>query len=230
MVRKVEVKKAVPKPKEMTWDHVEELANDGQEYREGINKLTNEDLGRVKTALHMLGKDEPESGFKTDPEQRAPQALEHKMYNKATMDRGDLVAFLFIMGVSATEDALQAELRYLKLTSQMITPAQAVFVWMEMKDDEKDEDAILKRAFMFFDKDGNGEISGQELRQAMGDVGNMLTGAEIDEFMDLMDRNGDGVVGYNEFFEALTKQTDLGQVLNDVKKLENDIMTMFKST
>lgn len=29
-----------------------------------------------------------------------------------------------------------------------------------MKDDEKDEDAILKRAFMFFDKDGNGERAG----------------------------------------------------------------------
>lgn len=30
---------------------------------------------------------------------------------------------------SATEDALHAELRYLKLTSDLITPAQAVFVW-----------------------------------------------------------------------------------------------------
>ncbi|KAG2425819.1 hypothetical protein HXX76_013444 [Chlamydomonas incerta] len=212
----------------MTWVNVVELAKEGQEYREGIKQLTAEDLGRIKTALHMLGKDEPESG-KTEAEKMTPEIVEHKLFNKATMDRGDLVAFLFIMGVNATEDALTAELRYLKLTSDMITPAQAVFVWMEMKDDETDEDAILKRAFMFFDKDGNGEISGQELRQAMGDVGNMLTGPEIDEFMELMDRNGDGVVGYNEFFEVLTKQTDLGQVLNDVKKLEKDILTMFNS-
>eukprot|EP00198_Chlamydomonas_reinhardtii_P000950 XP_001690285.1 predicted protein [Chlamydomonas reinhardtii] len=212
----------------MTWDVVLDLANDGQEHHEGSNKLTAEDLVRIRTALHMLGKDEPEHG-KTEMDKIAPDAVEFKLFNKATMDRGDLVAFLFIMGVSATEDALHAELRYLKLTSDLITPAQAVFVWMEMKDDEKDEDAILKRAFMFFDKDGNGEISGQELRQAMGDVGNMLTGAEIDEFMELMDRNGDGVVGYNEFFEVLTKQTDLGQVLNDVKKLDKDIQDMFNS-
>lgn len=46
----------------------------------------------------MLGKDEPEHG-KTEMDKIAPDAVEFKLFNKATMDRGDLVAFLFIMGV-----------------------------------------------------------------------------------------------------------------------------------
>lgn len=47
MVRQVEVKKAIPKPKEMTWDVVLDLANDGQEHHEGSNKLTAEGASTV---------------------------------------------------------------------------------------------------------------------------------------------------------------------------------------
>ncbi|KAG2490627.1 hypothetical protein HYH03_011018 [Edaphochlamys debaryana] len=207
----------------MTWENVKAIFSTSTDSRQLIPGITGSHgthdewrIGdriaareKVTTALGILGKQEEE-------------------YDKPTMDLGELVAFLFIMGVRPTEDMLNAQLRALQLDRKMekgrsgITPAQAVFVWLFMNREDRDEDAILKRAFMFFDKDGNGEISGQELRLAMSEVGNMLT-EEIDEFMRVMDRNGDGVVAFAEFYETLTQQTDLGKLLSEVVQLEREI-------
>ena len=64
-----------------------------------------------------------------------------------------------------------------------------------MLQDLTDEAEILRRAFQFFDKDGNGEISVQELRTTMHELGDLLTEEEIVAFMEVMDVNNDGVIG-----------------------------------
>eukprot|EP00967_Tisochrysis_lutea_P083040 scaffold115200_cov16-Tisochrysis_lutea.AAC.1 len=58
-----------------------------------------------------------------------------------------------------------------------------------------DEEEILRRAFQFFDKDGNGEISVHELRTTMHELGDLLTEDEIMSFMAIMDIDNDGVIG-----------------------------------
>jgi hypothetical protein len=64
-----------------------------------------------------------------------------------------------------------------------------------MLQDLTDEEEILKRAFEFFDKDGNGEISIPELRTTMHELGDLLSEEEIMAFMAVMDVNNDGVIG-----------------------------------
>ena len=64
-----------------------------------------------------------------------------------------------------------------------------------MFQDLNDEEEILRRAFQFFDKDGNGEISVTELRTTMHELGDLLTEEEIASFMAIMDVNNDGVIG-----------------------------------
>lgn len=64
-----------------------------------------------------------------------------------------------------------------------------------MLQDLTDEEEILRRAFQFFDKDGNGEISVTELRTTMHELGDLLTEEEIVAFMQVMDVNNDGVIG-----------------------------------
>ncbi len=64
-----------------------------------------------------------------------------------------------------------------------------------MLQDLTDEADIIKRAFQFFDKDGNGEISVAELRNTMQELGGLLSDEEIQEFMQVMDVNNDGVIG-----------------------------------
>jgi len=76
-----------------------------------------------------------------------------------------------------------------------------------MLQDLTDEEDILKRAFLFFDKDGNGEISVPELRTTMHELGDLLSEEEIQAFMAVMDVNNDGVIGFQEFIDTLKTQT-----------------------
>lgn len=47
-----------------------------------------------------------------------------------------------------------------------------------------------------FDKDGNGFISGSELRHVMTTLGEKLTDDEVDEMIREADLDGDGMVNY----------------------------------
>lgn len=67
-----------------------------------------------------------------------------------------------------------------------------------MLQDLTDEEEILRRAFQFFDKDRNGEISITELRTTMHELGDLLTEEEIMAFMQVMDVNNDGVIGVSD--------------------------------
>jgi calmodulin len=71
-------------------------------------------------------------------------------------------------------------------------PAPVRFAMLQ---DLSDEEEILRRAFQFFDKDGNGEISVHELRTTMHELGDLLTEDEIMSFMAIMDIDNDGVIG-----------------------------------
>ena len=50
-----------------------------------------------------------------------------------------------------------------------------------------------------FDKDGNGYITSQELKEVMKQLGENLTDGELKEMMREADSNGDGTIDYEEF-------------------------------
>lgn len=62
---------------------------------------------------------------------------------------------------------------------KLFTFGQLLHVWKSLLADIADEEEILKRAFQFFDKDGNGDISVQELITTMHELGDLLTEKEI---------------------------------------------------
>ena len=59
-----------------------------------------------------------------------------------------------------------------------------------------DEEAEIRDAFEVFDKDGNGFISAQELRQVMASLGEKLSEEELDEMMREADVDGDGQINF----------------------------------
>ncbi|GFH09877.1 uncharacterized protein HaLaN_05102, partial [Haematococcus lacustris] len=116
------------------------------------------------------------------------------------LTKQDLVLFLYAIGLNPTDDVIDSKLRFLKLHQrEVITFPQVCHVWHSMLQDLTDEDAILRRAFQYFDKDGNGEISVIELRTTMHELGDLLTESELLSFMQVMDANNDGVIGYQEW-------------------------------
>ena len=63
---------------------------------------------------------------------------------------------------------------------------------------------FVDQLFRVFDKDGNGYISVDELRQVMTNLGEKLTEDEVDEMVREADLDGDGEVNYEEFVTMMT--------------------------
>lgn len=54
-----------------------------------------------------------------------------------------------------------------------------------------------REAFSVFDRDGDGYISGPELRFVMTKLGENLTDEELEDMIREADLDGDGVISYN---------------------------------
>lgn len=72
----------------------------------------------------------------------------------------------------------------------------------KMKETELEEQLI--QTFKVFDRDGNGLLSGQELKYVMAVVGEVLTEQEVDELIKQADIDGDGFINYQEFVKMMT--------------------------
>ncbi|XP_052103938.1 calmodulin-alpha-like [Mytilus californianus] len=73
----------------------------------------------------------------------------------------------------------------------------------KMKDGDAEEE--IKEAFRLFDKEGNGFISGAELRHIMTAIGEKLTDLEVDDMLHEADLDGDGMINYQEFVALMLK-------------------------
>ena len=62
---------------------------------------------------------------------------------------------------------------------------------------ESSEAEEITNAFKIFDKNGDGFINGQELRQVMTSLDENLTDKELDDMMKEADTDGDGLINYN---------------------------------
>lgn len=78
-----------------------------------------------------------------------------------------------------------------------------VTLWMDELMDAQDDEIMFQRAFQFFDKDGNGDISLNEFREVLTELGDPLKESELDLFFRLVDKNGDGRLQYDEFLGFL---------------------------
>ncbi len=71
----------------------------------------------------------------------------------------------------------------------------------KMKEPETEDDFI--EAFKIFDTDGNGLISGKELKQVMNTLGEDLTDEEADDLIRDNDMDNDGYINYHEFVRIM---------------------------
>jgi len=65
----------------------------------------------------------------------------------------------------------------------------------------------IQEAFQFFDQDGDGTITAEELRLCMKKLGEELTEEEIEEMLKEADSDGNGEIEYAEFVKLITGQT-----------------------
>jgi calmodulin len=71
------------------------------------------------------------------------------------------------------------------------------------------EEAEARQAFAVFDRDGDGLIDTDELRQTMRDLGEELSEGDLRAMMIAADTNGDGKVDFQEFLTVMRRQGKL---------------------
>ncbi|BAT76318.1 hypothetical protein LR48_Vigan01g255800 [Vigna angularis] len=57
----------------------------------------------------------------------------------------------------------------------------------------------LERVFSTFDKNGDGFVTKQELRESLSNIGILMTDKEVDDIVVKYDSNGDGLIDFEEF-------------------------------
>lgn len=68
------------------------------------------------------------------------------------------------------------------------------------------DDRGLRNAFALFDHSGDGFLEADELRRLMINLGENVTLDDINEVIQRVDSNGDGVISEQEFVAAVTKE------------------------
>merc|ERR1711992_195598 len=68
-----------------------------------------------------------------------------------------------------------------------------------------DRKVEIREAFKIFDRDGNGFIDAKELKDVVTRMGECLTAAEADEFLQEADTNGDGKLDYSEILNMMLR-------------------------
>ena len=61
----------------------------------------------------------------------------------------------------------------------------------------------MRRLFMEFDADGNGEIDKEELRSLFKSMGKMFSDYELERMIGLVDKDDSKTINYEEFIEHL---------------------------
>eukprot|EP01120_Amphizonella_sp_Union-15-10_P007553 TRINITY_DN2558_c0_g1_i1.p1 TRINITY_DN2558_c0_g1~~TRINITY_DN2558_c0_g1_i1.p1 ORF type:complete len:157 (-),score=40.84 TRINITY_DN2558_c0_g1_i1:104-574(-) len=75
----------------------------------------------------------------------------------------------------------------------------------------------FKEAFDLFDKDGNGDISENELGTVMRSLGQNPTHAELALIIKEVDVDGDGEISFPEFLKMMSRKQKDVQIENDIK-------------
>merc|ERR1719487_2926464 len=65
-------------------------------------------------------------------------------------------------------------------------------------------DKEIKEAFEAFDLDHNSFVGAAEIRHVLINIGEQVTDEEVDEMIRMVDKDGDGQVAFEEFYEMVT--------------------------
>ncbi|SPQ24314.1 5ef4de72-1994-4316-857a-dca6952267fa [Thermothielavioides terrestris] len=100
------------------------------------------------------------------------------------------------LGLNPSDQELQDLVDEADLNKDGVISFEEFLTLMSQSVREVDTEQELLNAFRVFDKDGSGTISSDELRNVLKSLGENLTDQELDEMLQLADRNGDGQIDF----------------------------------
>lgn len=86
----------------------------------------------------------------------------------------------------------------------------------------------LKHAFGAFDTDGSGTIAKDELQACLNKMGVHPTPAELDQLYQSMDKDGDGVINFQEFLTVMTDEFEEAELEHELEEMKQFFTMMDK--
>ncbi|XP_035681695.1 calmodulin-like [Branchiostoma floridae] len=120
----------------------------------------------------------------------------------ATKDIGSVMRSL---GQNPTEPELNGMINQVEIGAGKfkIDFPEFLDMMVEQMENHSSEQEIAE-AFRVFDKDGNGFISAEELRDIMKNLGEAMSVDDVDEMIEAVDTDGDGQINFDEFVAMMT--------------------------
>lgn len=134
-----------------------------------------------------------------------------QMFNNMDTDRSGTITYeelktgLSKLGSKLSEEEIKALMEAADVDNSG-TIDYIEFITATMHRHRLDKEDNLHKAFKFFDKDGSGYITRDELKHAMTQYG-MGDEATVDEVIEDVDADNDGKINYEEFVAMMTKGT-----------------------
>jgi calmodulin len=142
--------------------------------------LTADQLAELKEAFSMFDKD-----------------------GDGTITLSELSSVMRTLGQKPTEDELQIMLSSVDTNQNGVIDFDEFLELMRNHfygdGEEPSAEAELLEAFRIFDRNGDGFITEEELRQALLNLGERLTGEQIKDMLNAADKDGNGLIDYSEF-------------------------------
>jgi len=145
-----------------------------------VDDLTEEQIAEFKEAFLLFDKD-----------------------GDGTITTNELATVMRSLGQNPTESELQDMVNEVDTNQNGTIDFPEFLQMMAKKLKESDSDDEIREAFRVFDKDGDGTISANELRQVMVNLGENLTEEEVEEMIKEADQDGDGQVNFEEFVRMM---------------------------
>lgn len=76
----------------------------------------------------------------------------------------------------------------------------------------------FKKAFLLFDKDGNGRITADELSDVMQSLGQKPSDSEVEAMIQQADQDGDGSIDFLEFLEVMASKIGENSFEDDLRE------------
>ncbi|XP_050442795.1 troponin C, isoallergen Bla g 6.0101-like isoform X1 [Adelges cooleyi] len=146
-------------------------------------------------------------------------ALLKRAFDAFAQDKGHIETnmvgtILQMLGHEVSEDRLQEIIAEVdadgsgELEFEEFVALAAGFLTEDEPEDAEAMQAELKEAFRLYDKEGNGYITTDVLREILKELDDKITNEDLDMMIEEIDSDGSGTVDFDEFMEVMTGGDD----------------------
>ena len=127
----------------------------------------------------------------------------HSKEQEGNVNTKELANIFKAINIDASDEEIKDIIKKMDLEDKKEINYDEFLTIINQREKDVDEEEEVLKAFKVFDKDGNGLININELKDIMLNVGNNWSENEINEMLGEADIDMDGYINYEEFVRTM---------------------------